>query len=134
MQHFAAGEGGAHGKTAAGAFEAVDFGFGDFQGFIHVLAGVQHHHSSHQLGNGSDGANLVDTFLIQNLAAAAIHNQCGLRSEQRPGYGGLGFHSFSRTAAEESTERVVLHGQVLFEELAKHIDIVLCSGGQAGQG
>ena len=104
-------------QTATGAFQAVDFRFGDGDGLTHVQACIQNHHGRHQFGDGGDGAYAVHIFLEKNLTGVGIHDGGSLRVEQRCGIsrlllcGRCGVIVGGRDGSE-------LAGEVLLQEIA----------------
>ena len=80
QQQFTSGQGGTHGQARAGHADQVAVGAGDSQLLIQVELGVQHHHGSHELGNGGDGAHGID-ILAEDYVALAVEHDGGSRAK-----------------------------------------------------
>ena len=134
MQQFFAGQGGADGQAAAGAFEAVDFGFGDGNLLVHVQTGIQQHHGRHHFGNRSDGADVVDVFLVKDFVVARVHNQGGAGVELRAVVVGL---LFDGAVFDDLFQGVGIVGGnggsdlFLFEKLADQVFVIQGEGAGA---
>ena len=115
-------------QTAAGAFQAVNFRFGNGDGLAHVQTRVQNHHGRHQFGDGGDGTNAVYVFLEQDLTGVGIHDGGSLRIEQGCGIsrlllcGGCGVIVGGRDGGE-------LAGEVLLQEIAQYVFGIVGKGG-----
>ena len=115
-------------QTAAGAFQAVDFRFGNGDGLAHVQTRIQNHHGCHQFGDGSNGAYAIHIFLEQDLAGVGIHDGGSLRVEQGGGIsrlllrGGCGVIVGGRDGGE-------LAGKVLLQEIAQYVFGIVGKGG-----